>query len=237
MQPIEDKELSLFEKVINMIDRYGLFRIFKALCVLLSFAIVWYTAGNLDKIIDKVATIQEERMRSEHSAALEFRMKIKPQVDNILKNSLASLKADRAFVVEMHNGNNNSSGLPFLYGEMTYEIARDGVDDIDGQYTNVNLSRIPLSLYLERNKYWVGSIDELAKIDKKLSARCFSNDMQYLGIVTIYGINNEIGYYGVSYTSMSGKAKPSRDDILRSLLISSQKLSALLDLRQATLIK
>lgn len=237
MEPIEDKQVTLLEKFINLVDKYGLFRIFKALCVFLSFAIILYTASHMDKIIDKVVQIQEERHRNEHSAALEFRLKIKPQVDNVLKSSLDDLKADRAFIVEMHNGNSNSSGLPFLYGEMTYETAREGVDDIDNQYTNVNLSRIPLSLYLENNKFWLGSCDDLAKIDKKLAARCFSNDMQYLAICTIYGTNNEIGYYGVSYTSTSIKNKPTKEAILKSLLISSQKLSTLLDLRQAVMIK
>jgi hypothetical protein len=138
-----------------------------------------------------------------------------------------TLNADRIYVIEMHNGTNNTSGLPFIYGEMTYEQVRRGVEHVDEDYVSLNLSRFVYPLYLEKNQIFCGTIDDLAKIDERLAFRLKATNATYVGGVAMNGVENELGYIGITYCNTEPVG---RQEIIRVLSIASQKLTALLDM-------
>lgn len=229
--PLEGEQLGFLEKVIKIINKYGLFKVFQALCVIGIFVYLMYNAHTIGQSVQGIVRNEiethTEKIEQEHNDALEIRKKIKPDIDKALKEALASLDADRVFVMEMHNGNNNTSGLPFVYGEMTYEQVRSGIGHIDDDYINLNLSRFSFPLYLEKEHIWQGSMEELANIDDKLAKRLSSNEVTYIAITHIHGVDNLLGYFGITYCN-NKQPKPIKD-IVAQLTITTQQLAIMLD--------
>lgn len=229
---LEGEQLGFLEKTVKLIEKYGLFKIFKALCVIAIF--IYIMVHGPDLIHGIVSNVTRDAIKEEaiekvklHDMALGKRQEIKPKIDEILKSTLDNLNASRVFIIEMHNGTNNVSGLPFLYGEMTYETVSDGVEHIDEDYTNVSLSRFTLPYKLETMHIWLGTIEDLKKLDEKLALKLASNDVTYMAIAHIHGIKNELGFFGVTYCK--GMVPKSKDAIITKMAESSQKLSTLLD--------
>lgn len=229
--PLEGEQLGFLEKVIKIINKYGLFKVFQALCVIGIFVYLMYNAHTIGQSVQGIVRNEiethTEKIEQEHNDALEIRKKIKPDIDKALKEALVSLDADRVFVMEMHNGNNNTSGLPFVYGEMTYEQVRSGIGHIDDDYINLNLSRFSFPLYLEKEHIWQGSMEELANIDDKLAKRLSSNEVTYIAITHIHGVDNLLGYFGITYCN-NKQPKPIKD-IVAQLTITTQQLAIMLD--------
>ena len=229
--PLEGEQLGFLEKVIKIINKYGLFKVFQALCVIGIFVYLMYNAHTIGQSVQGIVRNEiethAEKIEQEHNDALEIRKKIKPDIDKALKEALVSLDADRVFVMEMHNGNNNTSGLPFVYGEMTYEQVRSGIGHIDDDYINLNLSRFSFPLYLEKEHIWQGSMEELANIDDKLAKRLSSNEVTYIAITHIHGVDNLLGYFGITYCN-NKQPKPIKD-IVAQLTMTTQQLAIMLD--------
>lgn len=223
------EEVSAFEKMVRVVDKYGLFKITQALFVFAAFLYIMYNVSNLDGVVRSAFNAETIELQENHDAAVEVRRSIKPEIDMILRESLADMGANRTFIMEMHNGTNNTAGLPFIYGEMTYEEVRNTFH-VDEEYTSLNLSRFQFPMYLETKHMWYGTIQDLAKIDPKISARMASNDVTYVGIISIHGVSNELGYFGISFCKDAAPPKP--QDLVRTLSSVSQRLSILLDAKR-----
>lgn len=221
------EHIGFLERMIKLMDKYGLWKISQATLVLAGFLYLMYNVQNLPDIVSGAFTRQTEMTTKEHDAAVETRRSIKPDIDMLLKDALSSMCADRAFVMEMHNGTNNVAGLPFIYGEMTYEEVRSHVGHVDEDYTSMNLSRFNFPMYIEKNHMWYGSIDELSTIDAKLAARLASNDVVYIAIIDLHGVSNVLGYFGFTYCDKKNIAN--EKEIETHLASTAQKLSILLD--------
>ena len=229
---MEAEQLSFLEKTVKLIERYGLFKIFKALCVILIFVYIMCNGVNLvDTLIGRISRETIDRAAVEkveaHDRAMAIRQEAKPKIDNILEYTLTKTNCDRVFVIEMHNGTNNTAGLPFVYGEMTYETVREGIAHIDEDYTSLNLSRFNFPLFINRHHYWIGTIEELHKVDPKIAQRLASNDVTYLALIDIHGVKNGLGFFGITYCN--DRQPKTREEIITVLMEESQKLSTLLD--------
>lgn len=232
---METEHVGFLESMLAMMEKYGLWKIFQATMVLAAFLYIMYNVQNLPEIVSGAFSRQTELRQEQHDAAVETRRAIKPDIDMLLKDALSSLNADRAFVIEMHNGTNNVAGLPFIYGEMTYEEVRSQITHVDEDYTSVNLSRFNFPMYLEAKHMWFGEINVLREIDSKLAARLASNDVSYLAIVSLHGVSNELGYFG--FTFCNGKKPDNTKEVTRILTVTAQKLSILLDSKNVDGIK
>lgn len=229
---LEGEQLGFLEKTVKLIEKYGLFKIFKALCVIAIFIYIMVNgAGFIDNIVRNVTreTLREESVekQEEHDNALERRKEIRPEIYNILYSLLNKLNADRVFIIEMHNGTNSVSGLPFLYGEMTYDVVAEGIHHVDNEYINFSLSRFQFATYLETHHIWQGTTEELSKIDEKLAHKLYSNDASYGAFSQIMGVKSELGFLGVTYCN--NKPPKTQQQIANALMLASQKLSTLLD--------
>lgn len=228
-----EKSVNIIGKIAEIIKKNGL--------IITLIAVMLFGAGVGSVMCYKVFKLNEEfgvtiRKQNqeaeyykdkEHSESNKIREEIKPQVDQIIEHTMDKLDCDRCYVIEMHNGNNNPSGLPFIYGEMTYEESVYDVDDVDDEYMSINLSRYKFPMYLKNNTMFIGTLDEMRDIDPKLTKKLESDDVTYVAMVVINGTEGEIGLFGVSYCNGN---EPKNDEVIKTLFMTeSQKLSHYLD--------
>lgn len=219
--------VNMFETMVNVVKNNKMFDIVKTFLIFVLLVYITYNITELPEIVKNVFNARTTELQMEHDTAVERRRNIKPQIDAILFETMNTLNADRIYVIEMHNGTNNTSGLPFIYGEMTYEQVRRNVEHVDEDYVSLNLSRFEYPLYLEKNQIFCGTIDDLAKIDEKMAFRLKATNATYVGGVAMHGVENELGYIGITYCNTEPVG---RQEIIRVLSIASQKLTALLDM-------
>ena len=218
------------EKMLNLINKYGAWNIVKAIMLIVAFFVVMWTATHIDTVFEKVIVKQNEEKVEYHENVMKRRNEIKPKIDLILKNCLEEVNADRVFVIEMHNGTNSLSGLPFVYCEMTYETCKKGVMRVDDEYGSVVLSRYALPYYMSENSVYCGTVDELEELDPKLAHRMRDNGTYYICVANMYSLNNYIGYVGIGYADGS---EPVDEEILQKVVFKlSQRVSTLLDTSQ-----
>lgn len=226
-------KLGFFERAVKVVDKYGGWKVFQSIMFVGMFLFFIYYIPIITKstvqqtTIEAMHTVNKDKEEM-HIQNLEQRRQLQPKVDAILESFLTSAKADRAFIIELHNGSNNLNGVPFLHGSVTYDASVDGLDGIDEEYQNISLSRFEMSTYLHKNFEFIGTIDEMSKIDKKLAAKLKSNDVKYIAITTLHNGTNEWGWFGVLYNRTTDI--PSEKDLLNQMLINAQSITKELDL-------
>lgn len=218
---------SPLEKMLKLLSKYGVWNIIKAIMLIVVFFAVIWTMNNMDRVFENVIIKQNEQKIEQHELVLKHRNEIKPKIDLILKNSLEDMNADRVFVIEMHNGTNSLTGLPFVYCEMTYETCKKGIMHVDDEYGSVVMSRYALPYYMTENQVYVGSVDELEEIDPKLAHRMRDNGSTYICVANMYSLDNYIGYVGIGYAE--GSMPMDKDKLTNEVFKLSQRISILLD--------
>lgn len=219
--------VSMFETAVKVVKENKMLDIMKTILIITLLLYIGYHVNDLPDIVRHAFESRNTELQMEHDSAVERRRVIKPQVDLVLAETMATLKADRVYVIEMHNGTNNTAGLPFIYGEMTYETARNGIEHIDEDYVSINLSRFEFPMFLEEHHMFFGDIEALSKVDEKLAMRMSANGVTFIAIMAMHGANNELGYFGISYC---GSEPVDTGLIVSTITVASQKLSAMLDI-------
>lgn len=222
------ENIGLLEKAVKVVDKYGWWKVMQSILFVGLFLFLIYYIPLITKITVEKTTIEtiqtvNKTKEEEHLKNIELRRKIQPQIESTLNTMLKSCKADRAFIIELHNGSNNINGVPFLHGSVTYDASVEGLDIIDEDYQNLSLSRFEMASYLHTNFDFIGSIEELRKIDKKLAAKLSSNDVQYVVMSTLHDGNKEWGWFGVLYNRKTNI--PSEKELLNNILIESQSIT------------
>lgn len=179
----------------NLITNHGLWKIVIAVLVL-SFCIsVISVALNPEPILDKIEQILDDR----EAANRNFRTKNDPLVRSELQKIIFELGANRATVMEFHNGRENPSSLGFWYAEMTYEQTNGKVYSVNQQYRNVNLSLLNISTVLHRDGYWYGTMDEFRKIDPNLADVIQGNGTNWIAFLLLKSVSGELGILEISF--------------------------------------
>lgn len=190
-----------FKTVVEVVKNNGVFRTLTSLLLFSMFCIVIYVFINQDSITRSFAKYQKELVQKEHIQKVEFRMKyINPRVNGLLYNLLLRTGSQRVYVIEMHNGTDNLAGLPFIYGEITYEkVSGSDIELISEDYGRMNLSKYPITSKVYKDRYWCGTIDELKEIDPKLATTMKYNKAEYIYFFLLKGNLTELGFLGVTY--------------------------------------
>lgn len=227
--------LSFFEKAVKIVDKYGGWKVIQAIVYVALFLFIMFYIPAMTKVTVEQATIRsietvDRNKEEQHIRNLENRKAIQPQINSTLSSVMNKTNADRAFIIELHNGSNNLNGVPFLHGSVTYEFTREGVDNIDEEYQNLSLSRYEFATYLHNNFSYFGSVEELAKIDKKLAMKLYSNGVVYVAVTTLHNGKNEWGWFGVLYGNMANV--PQEREITNELMITSQTIAKTLQVLQ-----
>lgn len=227
--------LKFFEKSVKIVDKYGGWKVIQAIVYVALFLFIIFYVPAITKITVERATIQsmetvDKNKEEQHIRNLENRKAIQPQINSVLNSVMTKTNADRAFIIELHNGSNNLNGVPFLHGSVTYEKSRDGVDNIDEEYQNISLSRYEFATYLHNNFSYYGTTDELLKIDKKLAMKLRADGIVYVAVTTLHNGKYEWGWFGVLYGDLENV--PQEREITNELMITSQNITNTLQVLQ-----
>jgi hypothetical protein len=218
--------LGWVEKILCLINNYGFKKILQAIILIGTCAIffVVFDAIREENLVRQIL-IQGD---SDHTTASQVRKEVDPKITKTLTRMLYSMDADRVSVLEMHNGKENPTSLPFLYCDMTYEETRDDITYVSEEYEDLNMSKFQFPSFLYKNKIFYGHIDEIIEIDKKLGLRLEMNDVKYIGMVLIR-TSTDIGFITISWME---KPNMSKDAIIADLTYYVQEIGTYLDYGQ-----
>lgn len=218
--------IGIFERFMNVLKKYGIFKTIMGAITFVIFSYLAYIAVNPQEMFERYDKYIEEK----HVYSNEYRMKSIPLIRSYLNQLAFETSADRAFIIEYHNGKSNASGLQWLYGDMTF--VNDSIDDVSDEYQNVSLTKYPIFYELYKDGLWIGDMDELREIDPKFTLKLQVNDVERVGLYMIYGSDLcQIGILGVSYTHSDVDFDAS--EIKRYLHKFATSISPLLDGKKA----
>lgn len=218
--------LKLIDPAIKVVKNFGFARTIGYVVMLACVVFTAVSLLNIDQTVQNAISSHNEAEIEAHDRAVEKRYANSPKIDKIMSEVLYKYGADRVCIVEMHNGTKNVAGLPFIYGEMTYEVCREGVLPVDADYTQFNLSRLSFPTFMFEHNAFCGSMNEVNRIDDKFAERLLVNNSTYLCGYTLHGSTNVIGYFGVIWC---GGAPEETNQLMKDLAVYAQKLAILLD--------
>lgn len=171
--------------------------------------------------------------RKEKVGTLEMREDISEKIQEKLIELCYSLNADRACVIEAHNGKENVTNMPFKYWDMTYEEVNTmhHAVNISDSYKDVMTSHYKLPYYLSKNEIFVGDMEELEKVDARFTNNMRDSNGDYLGIIVLRSDGKNIGFLCISYDKIENKPqdRPERKDIVAKLEVYEKMIAPLLD--------
>lgn len=176
---------------------------------------------------EEAMTRKAEEVNKEHADLSEKRFEVSPLIDSELKSLLINLDADRAAIIEMHNGTNNTSGLPFIYGDMAYEQISPKVGYAQDEFKNFNLAKLPFVALHYKDKTWIGSTDDVAKEDGYFAAKLRVVNAEYGAFIMLDGIRGPLGFLTLHFNSPNNH--PPKAKIIAETTHSAQIISTLLD--------
>lgn len=232
--------LGFWKGLTKFINEQGYWRMTKVVLFVAFTICLLYVAKRFGETFDANKLFNKEVVKeaiqetnqqniTNHSVQMRIREDIRPEISKILRKDLLELNADRSFIIELHNGSNNTAGLPFLHCTMTYEEVARGIEPADEDYQNLTLSRFSFPQYLQNNEFWIGPVSEGMEIDPKIVKKLTSSDVTYIVITTIRSEDCELGYYGFVYCN--GHQPAERNEMAKHLITNVQHLSKLLDRR------
>lgn len=191
-----DKGMGWLQKMLNLQNKYGFFSIIKGLFLLFLAGYVVFFALNPKYLLERVTTIQTEQ----HDNLVHSRLAADSDIRLILSKTMHNTNADRAWLIEFHNGNKNlTTGLPFLFGSMRIEETQDSIPNVDEDYADFSLSKYKLIAKVLDEGFFYGNIKDVQSIDKRLYYKFQSNDINEIALLTIYNEDKPAGIVGLSF--------------------------------------
>lgn len=191
-----DSALGWLERILVLIKDYGPFKILGAALLISLVSSILYFTLNPTKLIE----IYDEIKTEKHDKLMDLRLQMAPKIQSLTDKFTYGIGATRTVILELHNGNTGSSGLPFAKCSATYESLNIGKHPVAQQYQEVNLSLMPFAATLFNKGYWCGNTDELEKIDRALFYKMKSNGTEHFASCVVEGIDNKpIAFIIVSF--------------------------------------
>ena len=191
-----DKGMGWLQKMLNLQNKYGFFSIIKGLFLLFLAGYVVFFSLNSKYLLERVTTIQTEQ----HDNLVRSRLAADSDIRLILSKTMHNTNADRAWLIEFHNGNKNlTTGLPFLFGSMRIEETQDSIPNVDEDYADFSLSKYKLIAKVLDEGFFYGNIKDVQSIDKRLYYKFQSNDINEIALLTIYNEDKPAGIVGLSF--------------------------------------
>lgn len=213
--------ISWIEKLFNFIKKAGIQNILITIMILFLVIVAGQAVFNPESLVKKFERIVNEQ----HTESVMKRLNNEPSIRQNLISLKSELNADRAYILETHNGGSNLAGLPFLYVDLTYAEPKSAYQWLESEYRNVRLSRYPWATELYQNNFYAEPIDYLEHLDPELYYRLKNEDAVYMAAIMMYGTYNPSGVIGVVYTSKDNI--PSKEEIRSVLMKYSSKFAVL----------
>ena len=191
------KILEWFDYFLSIRMKYGWRELIRGaiyIFVVVSLGTIMYNMKDINPIeMMRVLKKQEE-------VHLSIRSQVSLMVQKELTKLLIEVEATRASIVEFHNGRENATDLPFVYGDFTYEeVCSDTIAEVGPDFENLPLSRYKAPTYLMEHRYFIGKIEDFSEIDYKMACRIVPDGTKYLMIGTISNRDTDIGLLIVSF--------------------------------------
>ena len=190
-----ENKLKWFGTVLEWVQKYSIWSFIKAGLVFMFVCYVTFISLNPGIVYDKVVDYIEQT----HSINQDKRAEATIKINYILKDLLVQTNADRAWVIEYHNGTSGLGGLPFIYGIMNAEVTDDNTYSVASHYKDFLLSEFPFILETSDYGGWIGDVEQIKKYDKKLYYSFKSNDVNHIAWFYLQSENSDIGVIGISY--------------------------------------
>ena len=213
--------LTWVEKLFGFIKKAGIQNILITLMMVFLVSVVGQLVFNPEGLVRRFERIVSEQ----HTESVIKRLNNEPAIRQNLIALKAELNADRAYILETHNGGSNLAGLPFLYVDLTYAEPKSAYQWLESEYRNVRLSRYPWATELYQNNFYAEPVEYLEHLDPELYYRLKNEDAVYMAAIMMYGTYNPSGVIGVVYTSKDNI--PSKEEIRRVLMKYSSTFAVL----------
>ena len=191
--------ISALGKFLKGLKDYNVFELMKVLFALacVTFMVMLVTKPEVffeqvDKVIESVSQAREDR----HADGAAFRLRADENIRGELTGLLQSTGADRAFVMEFHNGSSNlSSGLPFVYLDLTLEVGAEGEPPLrEGEFKDLRTAQYPLIGILLEQGYWFGTLEQLKPADSRLYYHLAGHDVSEVAVMTLWNGQSATGF-------------------------------------------
>ena len=190
--------ITWLERGLKLIKEYGIGRIITGALLIAFLSVIFYFIFNPSKIFE----VYDDWKLRQHDKLMELRMENAPKIQNVIDKLTYKVDASRTIILEMHNGNTSTGGIPFTKCSATYESLNIGVHPIASYYHEQNLSLIPFASFLFERGYWCGDTDELMSIDKALYHKMKSNGTEHFAACVIEGIDKPLAFMLVSFDKL-----------------------------------
>lgn len=211
----------------DLITKHGVWKLLVSMLLLGLVAGGIWVAFNAKDVLHHITEIQDDIDKTRHAELLQYRMEIEPKIDKLLRVTMDSLKADRIFILEPHNGTSTLNGIPFWYLNMSFERTRGDIEEVKRLYKDIEANEFPIAYQVFIEHEWAGTIEELAKIDPKLAKFMKINDAEYMKVVSMMGTDTFLGFVGITYTNLENvPVEVKRRSVLHSAV---QRITIYLD--------
>ena len=131
--------------------------------------------------------VQQKLQSEQHMELIDKRVQNTPYINTYLDalRVEAGVAFNRAYIFEFHNGSNSVAGLPFYWGDMTYESTDNDITGIRDNWNSVSLTRYNFIIRFFREGYFIGSIQDIERIDTKFALKLSEDDITYLAMLPI----------------------------------------------------
>lgn len=186
------------------------YNIFELLKVLMAVMVLVFAVSFLLKpeaYIDKVSYILEmrsARLEREHAAQMYRRDVADNNIRGYLKELARQTGADRAWLLEPHNGKSNStSGMTFSYLDLTGDEPNPDREHIRylnrNEFKDIPTSEYPMaSIVMHRGRWW-GTLDDMAQEDRKLYYRLHAQGISEVAVMAVFNMDRPICMVGLSF--------------------------------------
>lgn len=168
-------------------------------------------------------------IKGAHKDSECYRDKVSPIIRYLLSKAIIDMDADRAFITEGHNGSASLANMSFLYMDITYLETAVVKDWISFDYKNLSTSIFPCFHYIADKGSFIGSIEDLEKVDNKICHIIRGNGTNYLVAISLNDKQNKcIGTLVVTYLN---KPEMSDGDIEHKAMELANKIERILSVK------
>lgn len=216
--------LTLFERLLKVSKEYSLWDILKTILIAIMVFLLGFMMLNPLFLVERI----DEINKAKHTTELNLRFQQTKEITSELQILLNKMHADRAFFIEYHNSVKSLEGAPFAFGSMDFEETQEGIDFISDEYIDFSLTKYKFVNYLNSNMLFVGNIEEIENIDKRLYLKLSSSGVKQIALIEVDGIDTPNGILGVTWSEHDVLSNY-RDNINKELRNSSIRLSYILN--------
>lgn len=205
IKPDVNSNLLSLGTILQYIQDYGVWNICKSIMILFVFVMTLRICYNPDFLLEKY----KEYSEITHQNAQYDRIVNDDKINRILPSIMVDSRASRTWIIQYHNGTSDWS-----YGSMRFELCLSNVKSIQEQYNDFHLSWLRLPMYLRSNEYFIGDLEDIAKIDHIVYDKFVMNNIKYSACMIIRSNGYDIGILGLTWEEIPDISK----DEIRKLL-------------------